>query len=141
MIRHKITKTAMLAGVISAALMVGAALAGSDVGQQNEQRLGDKAKDLFGFDKPVAASSTVSADLAAARANPTKLVTLAKGLKARVITSGNFATICVISEETSGATTSTRPNNNAPMATMISTAATARGTRRAASHAIAGVAI
>ena len=93
MIRHKITKTAMLAGAISAALMVGAALAGSDVGQQNQQRLGDKAKDLFGFDKPIAASSTVSADLAAARANPTKLVTLAKGLKARVITSGNAGAV------------------------------------------------
>lgn len=35
MIRSKIRKTAMIAGVISVAVMVGAALAGSDVGLQN----------------------------------------------------------------------------------------------------------
>ena len=91
MITRKITKAALIAGVVSASLMVGAALAGSDVGQQNQQRLEDHAKELFGFKKPVAASSTVSADLAAAKADPTKLVTLAKGLKARVVTSGNAA--------------------------------------------------
>jgi hypothetical protein len=93
MIRRKITKTAIIGGVISIALMVGAALAGSDVGLQNQQRLEDKSKDLFGFDKPVAASSTVSADLTAARANPKELVTLAKGLKARVVTSGNAGAV------------------------------------------------
>ena len=93
MITRKITKAALIAGVVSASLMVGAALAGSDVGQQNQQRLEDHAKDLFGFKKPVAASSTVSADLAAAQADPTKLATLAKGLKARVITSGNAGAV------------------------------------------------
>jgi hypothetical protein len=93
MIRRKITKSAMIAGTVGIALMVGAALAGSDVGQQNQQRLDDKAKDLFGFSKPVVASSTVSADLAAATADPTKLVTLAKGLKARVVTSGNAGAV------------------------------------------------
>lgn len=91
MITRKITKAALIAGVVSASLMVGAALAGSDVGQQNQQRLEDHAKELFGFKKPVVASSTVSADLAAAKADPTKLVTLAKGLKARIVTSGNAA--------------------------------------------------
>jgi hypothetical protein len=93
MIKRKITKTAMIAGVVSAALMVGAALAASDVGQQNQQRLDNSANDLFGFAKPVAASSTVSANLAAAQADPTKLVTLAKGLKARVVTSGNAGAV------------------------------------------------
>lgn len=93
MIRRKITKSAMIAGTVGVALMVGAAFAGSDVGQQNQQRLEDKAEDLFGFDKPVVASSTVSADLTAAQADPTKLVTLAKGLKARVVTSGNAGAV------------------------------------------------
>ncbi|MEP7112619.1 MAG: hypothetical protein ABI862_05100, partial [Ilumatobacteraceae bacterium] len=93
MIKRKFTKTATIAAFLGAVLMVGVASAGSDVGQQNQQRLDDKARDLFGFKKPVSMSSTVSADLAAAQADPTKLVTLAKGLKARVVTSGNAAPI------------------------------------------------
>lgn len=44
MITRKITKAALIAGVISPSLMVGAALAGNDVGQQNQRRLEDHAK-------------------------------------------------------------------------------------------------
>jgi hypothetical protein len=89
----KLRKSALLAGVAGATLLVGTALAGSDVGQQAQQRLEDHSSSLFGFDKPVAASSTVSASVAAATADPTKLATVAKGLKVRVVTAGNEAPV------------------------------------------------
>jgi secreted PhoX family phosphatase len=93
MFTRTIATGAALVAVASASFIVGGAGAGSDFGAQQQNRLADHAKDLFGFEKPVAASSTVSADLTAAKADPRKLVTLAKGLKARVVTSGNAAPI------------------------------------------------
>ena len=87
----KLRKSALLAGLVGATVLIGTAVADSDIGQQNQQRLDDRSTPLFGFEKPVAASSTVSAELAAATTDPTKLVTVAKGLKVNVVTSGNAA--------------------------------------------------
>jgi len=59
---------------------------GPDFGAQTERLLRLRASQLFGVFRPVPASSTLSLDAAAAEANPQKLVTLALGLKATVVT-------------------------------------------------------
>lgn len=82
------------AGLVAALglLTVGAAVASavvvSDFGTKRDAKLASRSESLFGIDKPLAASSLTSIDLATAKASPAKLVTLAKGLKARVVTSG-----------------------------------------------------
>ena len=86
--RHHASKV-LAAGLLGAALVAGGALAGADWGVRTQARLADNSESLFGFEKPLAASSTTSADLAAAQTDPRKLVTLAKGLKARVVSKGN----------------------------------------------------
>jgi len=72
-------------------LFAGAALASGDFGSDRDRRLANAADDLFGVGKPVAASSTQSIDAATANADPTKLITLARGLKARVVTTTSGA--------------------------------------------------
>ena len=59
---------------------------GFDFGIFRDQQLAHKSGDLFGIKKPVDESSTKSISQAEALANPTKLATLAKGLKAKVVT-------------------------------------------------------
>jgi hypothetical protein len=66
-------------------MATGSALARLDFGQHVQAELRSDSNDLFGFDKPIAASSTVSADPAAAVLDPTLLVTAAKGLKVRSV--------------------------------------------------------
>lgn len=87
-----------LSGVLAVGLIglgVGAAFAGGvkDFGLQRDKELSSDSKDLFGVDKPIAASSTVSVDQATALANPASLATVAKGLKVRVVTSGVAAPV------------------------------------------------
>jgi hypothetical protein len=65
--------------------------ASGDFGSDRDRRLANAADDLFGVGKPVAASSTQSIDAATANADPTKLITLARGLKARVVTTTSGA--------------------------------------------------
>ena len=72
------------AGAIGAAVLV-------DVGAQNEQQLGAHAEQYFGVNNPLEASSTADLNQAEALANPAGLVTLANGLKANVVSSGNAA--------------------------------------------------
>lgn len=76
---------ALAAGMLSAPTF-GQAQGGPDFGAQTERLLRLQAMQLFGVIRPVAASSTLSLDVAAAEANPKKLVTLALGLKASVVT-------------------------------------------------------
>jgi hypothetical protein len=71
-----------LAVVIGAA---GSVVARLDFGSHVQAELSDRSEQLFGFNKPLAASSTVSADPAAASLDPTLLVTVAKGLKVRSV--------------------------------------------------------
>lgn len=75
------------AGVAAAAiaLAAGGAVAGMDFGQSVQADLAHGSNQLFGFDRPLDASSTVSADPAAAAQDPTKLITVAKGLKVRLV--------------------------------------------------------
>lgn len=73
------------AGVTAVLLVAGGAIAGSDFGQGVQDDLAHHSNQLFGFNKPVDASSTVSANPAAASADPTLLVTAAKGLSVRTV--------------------------------------------------------
>jgi len=70
-----------------ASLGVGAGAAFSfDLGLFVEKQLTAKSRQLFGVVAPVPASSTESVSKATAEANPTSLVTVAKGLKVKVVT-------------------------------------------------------
>jgi hypothetical protein len=82
---------AILAGASAGLLLAGAALASGDFGSERDRDLANHADDLFGVDKPVRASSTQSIDAATANADPRKLITLARGLKARVVTATSGA--------------------------------------------------
>ena len=59
-----------------------------DFGQQREHLLHAQSAQLFGIIRPLTSASTASVDAATAEANPLSMVTLAKGLKARVVASG-----------------------------------------------------
>ena len=62
-----------------------------DFGVWRDKQLADKSNKLFGVDKPLEVSSTQSISQAQALAHPTDLVTLAKGLKAHVVTTSGPA--------------------------------------------------
>jgi len=68
---------------IAAAAAAGAA--GFDFGATREAQLAAHSEQLFGVVKPVATSSTDSIDAATADADPTGLVTVAKGLSVSVV--------------------------------------------------------
>jgi hypothetical protein len=94
MLRRRPGKKRLLAIIAVASvglLFAGAALAASDFGSDRDRRLANASDDLFGVGKPVPASSTQSIDAATANADPTKLITLAKGLRARVVTTTSGA--------------------------------------------------
>ncbi|MCU1429267.1 MAG: hypothetical protein JWL83_3267 [Actinomycetia bacterium] len=78
----------VLAGGAALTCGVAAATGSFDFGAFRDGQLASKSEQLYGIGKPVAASSTLAVDAATASADPTKLVTLAKGLKAKVVTSG-----------------------------------------------------
>jgi len=77
-------------GVLAALAVAGVAVAkvGSDFGQQTQRQMLAQSQALFGFSKPPEGSSTADLDEAQALADPTALVTLAKGLKASVVAAG-----------------------------------------------------
>ncbi|MEZ5498407.1 MAG: DUF839 domain-containing protein [Steroidobacteraceae bacterium] len=72
----------LLAGSLASA---SALAAGPDFGQSVERLIADKSEKLFGTSGVLEASSTASISAAAADADPTALVTLARGLRARVV--------------------------------------------------------
>jgi len=86
-VRHRRWVVAALAGTMVLGVAGGALAAGFDFGVRRDRDLANNSKRLFGFDKPVAASSPESIDAATAEAKPTKLVKLAKGLEAEVVSS------------------------------------------------------
>ncbi|MEY2444743.1 MAG: hypothetical protein QOE00_1323 [Ilumatobacteraceae bacterium] len=75
-------------GILASLVLAGSAYAGVDQGQKQQSSLADESNDLFGVKKPLAASSTVDFTAAQALANPAGLLTVAKGLKVNVISSG-----------------------------------------------------
>jgi hypothetical protein len=79
----------LVAGVAIVAVMAmttAAAVAGFSFGTFRDHQLSDLSHQLFGVGTPLAASSTKQLTQAQAQADPTKLVSLAKGLHARVVT-------------------------------------------------------
>jgi hypothetical protein len=84
-------RTLVVLVAVLAAFAIGVAmpaLGGTDFGLQRDAALRAQSQALFGITAPVGPSSTASIDAGMAAANPLALVTLAKGLRARVITSG-----------------------------------------------------
>jgi len=82
-------RIAVLAAVFGAvALLAGVALAGSDFGQFVQGQLRAQSDKLYGVSGPLQQSSSASITAAEAQADPTKLVTVARSLHVRVITSG-----------------------------------------------------
>ena len=77
-----------IVGALASLVLVGSAYAGADQGQQQQSSLAHESNDLFGVKKPIAASSTVDYTAAQALADPAGLLTVAKGLKVNVISSG-----------------------------------------------------
>lgn len=83
------TKRLGLATVVATgmAVVVGVvALAASDFGAEVESRLNNESNKLFGVTDTVAVSSAASISAEEAEADPTRLVTLARGLEAQVVT-------------------------------------------------------
>jgi hypothetical protein len=83
--RRKLIAAAVVAGLVSGA---GIAVAAQDFGLYRDSSLASKSQRLFGVSMPLASSSTASVSQQTATANPTKLVTLAQGLSARVVSTG-----------------------------------------------------
>ena len=77
-----------------AVLVLGAsALAAGDFGLSVQQRLARQSRDLFGVGTPLAASSSAQITQQDALANPLHLLTLAKGLGARIVTAGSASPV------------------------------------------------
>jgi secreted PhoX family phosphatase len=85
-IRRKLLMGALVTGLVVS--VVGAAVAAVDFGVFRDAQLANKAPQLYGVKAPLASSSHTSVSAATANADPTKLVTLAPGLTAKVITAG-----------------------------------------------------
>ena len=85
---RRLTTTTVVAFAIALAIGATAAVAKFDLGfgVERDQDLAKNSEKLFGVGKPLAESSTASITQAEAQADPTKLATLAKKLKARVVT-------------------------------------------------------
>jgi secreted PhoX family phosphatase len=82
-------RTTLLAAIVGiVVLTAGVALSAVDFGLTRDHLLTSKTRSLFGIKDDVAASSTTSADPTAAAADATRLVTVARGLRARVVTQG-----------------------------------------------------
>jgi hypothetical protein len=83
--RRRITIVSVTIAAVLA-VTAAAAVAGFSFGTYRDRQLADLSSPLFGVGKPLAQSSTKQLTQAQAQAVPTKLVTLAKGLKASVVT-------------------------------------------------------
>ena len=83
-------KLLVVAGVVAALGAGGSAAAVTfvDFGQETQNELGQRSAELFGVDSALPASSSLDLNQAQALADPTKLVTLARGLKVRTVAAG-----------------------------------------------------
>ena len=85
--------TAAITVALALTLGTAAAVAGFSFGSYRDQQLSAMSGQLYGIGKPIDASSTEQVTAGAVQANPTKLVTLAKGLRARVVTTQGPAVV------------------------------------------------
>src|SRR5262245_42649798 len=83
-------RTWLIAVGAAAVLVAGVAAAAAmrDFGLQTQKELADDSLPLFGVQSALQSSSTTDLDEAQALADPTKLVTLSKGLSAKVVAAG-----------------------------------------------------
>lgn len=83
-------KPLTLVAIAAAAILLAAGYAAGagpfDFGVSRDQQMAGQSGPLFGVGQPVARSSTNQITAAQAKADPTRLATLAKGLTARVVT-------------------------------------------------------
>jgi hypothetical protein len=88
--RLSIRVVPLVVGVVALVAVVGTALGAyfDDWGLDRQTQMENKSQTLFGVGQPLTASSTASLTKAQALANPTGLVTLAKGLQATVVAAG-----------------------------------------------------
>ncbi len=84
--RKKLIAAAVAVGLVSSA---GVAIAAQDFGLFRDSSLASKSQQLFGISMPLASSSTSSVSQQVATNNPAKLVTLAQGLTAKVVSTGS----------------------------------------------------
>jgi hypothetical protein len=76
-------------GAVAVLVVAGvAAAAVKDFGLQTQKELADNSAELFGVESALPSSSSIDLNQTQALADPTKLITLAKGLKARVVAAG-----------------------------------------------------
>jgi hypothetical protein len=81
----RITRFALAAASATALITTGIAGASQDWGLRQERDLRDHAEQQFGFGAPLTESSPRQVSPGEAEQDPTRLVTLAKGLRARVV--------------------------------------------------------
>jgi hypothetical protein len=74
--------------VVLVLVTAGVVLAASDFGSERDDMLVAKSQKLFGVVQPLEASSAETITAEQAQADATRLVTLAQGLRARVVSSG-----------------------------------------------------
>src|SRR5215510_16179008 len=91
MIRKRSLLLAVTGGIVLVLGTSVAALAFQDAGTSQEDQLEAHSEQFFGVVSGLDQSSTVDVDAATATANPLSLATLAKGMSAKVLTSGNAA--------------------------------------------------
>ncbi len=75
-----------IAAVMSIGTAASVAQSSLDFGLWRDSNLANRSEDQFGVDRPIAESSTQSITKAEALSDPTHLATLAKGLKAHIVT-------------------------------------------------------
>ncbi|HEU0021566.1 MAG TPA: alkaline phosphatase PhoX [Dehalococcoidia bacterium] len=95
---HRFGNTSRLAAGVAALAafagfvgLPGAGIEGTDFGVSQENALAAKSQQLFGVKGHIRRSSTEQVSAEDATSNPLSLVTLAKGLEARVVTAGGIA--------------------------------------------------
>jgi hypothetical protein len=89
--KRRITLFAAIVGVV--VLTAGIALSAVDFGVVRDNLLASKTMSLFGIEEPLRASSTRSADPVVAATDARRLVKLADGLRARIVTQGVAAPV------------------------------------------------
>lgn len=88
---RSIPRAAILGTLVSIGVVGAVFASGGDFGVAHERELANEAQDLFGVKKPIDSSSVADMTPAEAQANPAGLLSVAKGLKVRVVTAGNAA--------------------------------------------------
>ncbi|MCU1501214.1 MAG: hypothetical protein JWM12_568 [Ilumatobacteraceae bacterium] len=80
---------ALLLGALASVLVAGVSYGQGDHGSAEEKDRSDHAQELYGVQRPLPSSSTADMTGDEILANPQQVLTVAKGLKVRVVTAGN----------------------------------------------------